>query len=151
MSNAAPAPVKDGTPPEIPDAVVRRPKTALTPYAAEEIRKENRGAEVPILGEHGFTGGKAKPKAAGKTKPKAMAGKPVYKLRANPLQGMTSAQVDEVRGRTYPGMPKGDGQLGDLDPKIIDWLWEKHPADAEIRYAYRHPAPDWIRNAQKKA
>ena len=103
--------------PEIPEEILARKAIPLSPMAAEAL-----GMKPPKT---------MTPAQARMAKARAARGKKKYEVLENPSKGLTAAQIEEIRGRTYKGMPKGDPMLGDMDPKIIEWF--RQNPDAQIR------------------
>ena len=53
-------------------------------------------------------------------------------------QGRTlDAPVDPNKSKEYPDAPPKNPDAGDKTPAFVNWLYENHPKDAELRYAGR--------------
>ena len=132
---------KTETEPEIPSAIARRKPVALTPIAAEDGRAESREGTT-LLGASGkgtINAGLAAHIANRKASKKIVnARKEAEKLMAGePLKGMTSAEIDAIRGRKYDKAPAMDATMGDITPKFVNWIFANYPKDAVVRYVYR--------------
>jgi hypothetical protein len=141
--STSPAPQAAETEPEIPSNIARRKPVALTPFAAEDGKAEPRegttlvgaSGKVPDKLNAGLKAHNAKRKASSKAK---TARQQAEKLMAGePLKGMTAAEIDVIRSKSYEGAPAMDATLGDMTPKFVNWLFKNHPKDAAVRYAYR--------------
>jgi len=62
-----------------------------------------------------------------------------YAASGQPLpQGRSmDAPVSAIRAKTYEGSPPLDPDAGDKTPAFVDWLYENHPEDANLRYQTR--------------
>jgi len=45
--------------------------------------------------------------------------------------------VDPIKTKTYAGAPPFEDGSGDKTPAFVDWLYENHPSDADLRYLNR--------------
>lgn len=138
---------KTSAEPEIPDEVQRRGATALTHIAEESGAEAKEGlTEVGQSGVKYIDGG---PTPAHVAKAAQMRQAKARKARqraeqnapAEPIRGMTAAQVEEVRGRSYEKAPRMDPTLGDKTQAFVNWLFKNHPQDAYIRYYARDVWP----------
>jgi hypothetical protein len=126
--------------PEVPPSVAARKPVALTQTAAESLgtktyRSEQEDAPaVAVVAK--APKGKKPTKVTAKAVVVAKAPKG-FKPSPEPLKGLTAAQVNEVRARSYPDAPDMDPMLGDQTPAFKAWLLKNHPRDHEIRYYAR--------------
>ena len=132
--------------PDIPSAIQKRGPVALTPIAAESTHGARSVEGLTLPGASGKTTLNAglaahNAKRQANTKAKKAKAAAVAAMPANPLQGLTAAQIEEVRSRAYPKAPPMDPNLGDRTQAFVNWLFKQHPKDAAIRYAYREIYP----------
>jgi hypothetical protein len=122
--------------PLVPDELQNRGGIALTQWAAEPAKD---GTAVDRIALEGDTAGAVPLRQAPGLSKDTIAF--IDQLCANPpgfnaTAGLKADEVLAIMARTYPGMPPM-GPTGDLDPNIIIWLYNNHPADARVRYALR--------------
>jgi hypothetical protein len=130
---------KTSAAPDIPDEIANKRPIALSPMAAETGDAELPPAKGKLSA--GLAAYNAK-KKAGKGGKKSANRALFEKLSlGEPRAGKTWKEIQEISGRSYPGMPKADPMLGDKDPRVKDWLIENQPEDAAVRYAYRIGVP----------
>ena len=106
--------------PEVPVELLNRRPIPLTPVAAESMGVDPRGRMEKIR------------------RPAPPVNRPVS---AEPLQGLTRAEIEAVRSRAYPGAPEMDGTLGDKTPDFVNWIYKNYPKDAAVRYYARDVWP----------
>jgi len=146
MPNIAAQAKQGSAEPEVPPEVAARRPIALTHIAAEDggaqeqsgLTTVGQSGRAPVHAPRGtMTPNQARTAKARATKAKKAVAAAVQAIPAEPLAGLTRAQIDEIRGRTYPGAPKMDGELGDRTPAFVNWLYKNHPQDAAVRYYAR--------------
>ena len=62
-----------------------------------------------------------------------------YVASGQPLPNNRSldAPVSAIKAKTYEGAPAFDPNAGDKTPEFVDWLYDNHPEDANLRYQNR--------------
>ncbi len=117
--------------PDMPEEVVNRKATALTPFAAETIKSDKYMDEGGrMIATHRTQKIQSDRARAAREAAEEFAG-------GTPLAGTTPEQVAAVKAKNYPDLPAMDVELGDRTPVFVNALWAKYPMDAVIRYAYR--------------
>lgn len=115
--------------PEIPPEVLARKPMALTPQTAALIG----GTEY--MDDSGRAAGRAIP-----SNPKRFEAARIARQRAEayagpaPLAGLSPEQIDAIRGKSYPDLPKMDLAVGDRTEAFVNALWAKYPWDAAKRF-----------------
>jgi len=129
--------------PDIPEEVLNRKPTALTPFAAETINAkkymDEGGRMIETVRVQKTSSDKAR-----------LAREAAEEFSGpNPLAGTTPEQVAAIKAKNYPDLPAMDVDIGDRSQSFVNALWSKYPKDAVIRYAYRNIWPtEWNHHAE---
>lgn len=122
--------------PDTPPEVLARKPRALTAETSQlrpdSVRFGEDGKVVEPRTEQSIADTRRKVKAAELAE--AYAG-------GEPLFGLDETQIRAIKSKNYPGAPKMN-VIGDRYQPFVDWLWNNHPEDAKVRYAYRNVWPE---------